>query len=313
MHAWGIMITIAIYIHIVVDRRDSLSMAVVIAGANGRTPQFGNFAQPDEQTAYVTPGYLRAAIRRKYGRSIFVIGAVESALAEFWDTVETKGINFNKNECPEAVEVSRIIVDITAKEHCNDGCEKDKMQVETSQTETRKEKKSYSLSFGKQFSREFGGGLDIGASFFNTASASIGIQGKRTSGKSKSQEVSKEEERELAQTYGVTSKIAVPAKTKVKVRITTYAVTYKLKVKAMVSAPATSYIPFYYKRCLGNFCCAGAGPTFRKFGYITARELFERQDNFRDLGYCVQFTTESEVSYIGETAEMTKREESLRR
>ena len=240
-----------------------------------------------------------------------MIGAVESALADFWDTVETKAENFDESQRPEAV--SRVIVDITTKEHCNTGTSEDKIEVVTGQEERRSEKKSYSLSFGKQSNWKFGGGgLNVGGSFFNTASASIGIRGKRSSGKSRTQEEGKEEERMLSQTYGVkVGDLTVPRKTKVTVEIITYAVTYTLPVKAVISAPSNSYIPFYYKGWLGNLCCAGAGPTFRKFGYITALELFRSEDNFRDLGYCVQFTKASELSYIGETVEMYKKEKEL--
>lgn len=274
---------------------------------------FGDFAKPAGQTVYVTPGYLLNAAKRKYGRHIFVIGALESALADFWDNVETKAENFDKNQRP--VEVSRVIVDITAKEHCNTGTiGNDTMEVTTDQQETRSEKKSYSLSFGKQSNWEFGGGLNIGASYFNTASASIGIQGKRSKGKWKSEEEGKEEERVMSQSYGVkASEIKVPPMTKVTVEITTYAVTYKLPVRSVFSAPVSSYIPFYYKGWLGNLCCAGAGPTFRKFGYVTATELFQLQNNFCNLGYCVQFTKDSELSYVAETVEMYKKEEGLGR
>ena len=289
-----------------------MAVTVFTGGASGRTPQFGtfgNFAQPAAQTVYVTPTYLLKAAQRKYGQGIFVIGAVESELAEFWDTVEAKGANFDKNKRPD--EVDRIIIDITAKEHCNYGSEKDTIEVETKQEEKKTQKKSYSLSFGKKSGWEFGGGLNVGASFFNTASASIGIQGKLTKDKWKSQEETKEEERTLGQTYGVTGEITVPPKTKVTVRITTYAVTYKVRVKVVFSVPATSYIRFYYKSYLGNLCCAGAGPTFRKLGYLTPQELFKNQNDFEDLTYCVQFTRDSDVSYIGETAEMTKKEDEL--
>ena len=94
-------------------------------------------------------------------------------------------------------------------------------------------------------------------------------------------------------------------------RITTYAVTYKLKVKAVLTTPSTSYIPFYYKRGLGSLFCPGAGPIFRKFGSITAHELFQNQNEFQDLGNFIQFTRDSELSYIGETVEMHKEETKL--
>ena len=277
----------------------------------GQFGQFGNFAS--RQTVYVTPSYLVRAAKRKYGSNIIMIGAVESALKEFWDTVANKlsGSQANKNLRP--VEDSRIIVDISAKEHCNFGNDVDKVEITTNKEETRSEKKAYSLSFGKQSGWEYGGGLNIGASFFNTASASLGISGKRTKGKWKSEEEDKEEERSLSQGYGVVGKIEVPAKTKASVKITTYAVTYTTNVKIVISAPSTSYIPFYYKKYLGNLFCAGGGSCCRKFGFVNARELFQNETEFQDLGHSVQFTRDSQLSYIGEVVEMYKEETPLSR
>ena len=279
---------------------------ITAGGANSLTPQFGTFGSfATGQRIYMKPDYLVNAAHRKYGRRIYVIGAFESTLADFWDTVETKGTTFNRDDPPE--EHSRIIVDISAKEHCNYGTKEDEVMVVTSKQEARTQKKSYSLSFGKQSEWQFGGGFNIGASFFNTASTSIGISGKRTKGKSTSEQESKEEERELSQTYGVTGTIKVPPRTKAVMKITTFAVTYKLNVKTVISAPSTSYIPFYYR---GSGCCGLTRP--QRFGYITARELFQYEANFQDLGYAVQFAKDSQLSYISEVAEMCKEEIRLK-
>ena len=255
-------------------------------------------------TLYLTPNYLLNAARKKYGRRIHVIGALESELAEFWDTVTAKGSPFNPNDRP--TEDGRVIVDISAKEHCNYGTEEDEIEIVTSKEKTTRENKSYSLSFGKESGWEFGGGLNIGASFFNTASSSFGIQGKRTKSKSETEGRTSGEERALSQVYGVTGTIKVPPQKKAVVRITTYAVTYKLNVKAVISAPSTSRIQFYYT---SSGCC---GLTSRRVpGYVTAREIFQNQNEFQDLGYYIQFTVYSQLSYIGEVAEMHKEEAPL--
>ena len=288
-----------------------MAETVTTSGANSRIQTFGSVGsnKTSQQTVYVTPSYLLKAARRKYGRNIFVIGAVESELAKFWDNVKTKGTTFDPNDTP--TEDGRIVVDITAKEHCNLGTYEDKINIVTVKEEKKKQKKSYSISFGKQSGWEFGGGLNIGASFFNTASASIGIQGKRTKEKWKLEDKGKEEERSLSQTYGVTGKITVPANTKVTATITTYAVTYKLNIKTILSAPSTSSIPFYYKSFPSTLFCAGAGPTCRKLGHITPSELFQNEDDFKDLKYAVQFTKECQLSYIAEVAEVSKEETPL--
>ena len=255
-------------------------------------------------TFYVQPEYLVKAARRKYGRRIQMIGALESSIAEFWGNVEAKGTPFNPNDRPTPE--SKVIVDISAKEHCNYGTKEDEVMIVTTKEETTKEYKSYSLSFGKESGWQFGGGLNIGASFFNTASGSFGIEGKRTKGKWESETKNEGNERALSQTYGVTGTIKVPPKTKAVVTITTYAVTYRLNVKAVICAQPNSYIPFYFSR---SGCCGLRSR--RVFGYITARELFQEQNEFQDLGYCVQFTIYSHLSYIGEVAEMYKQEMPL--
>ena len=254
---------------------------------------------------YVTPSYLLTAAQRKYGRNISVIGAPEDQLNAFWDSVEIKIARSQMYERP--AEESRIIVDITSKEHCNTGTEDDVIEVETAQEEIKKEGISYTLSFGKQSGWEFGGGVSIGASFFNAAGASLGLGGQRTKSRWRSEENHRVKERSLSQLYAVkATQITVPPNTKVTVRITTYAVTYKLKVKALFTASPNSCIPFYYRKGLGKLICSGVGPGCRKFGFITARELFRYQSEFQDLYGCIEFTRDSEVSYIGETVEMHK-------
>ena len=265
------------------------------------------FSWQEREVLYVTPQYLLNAAQKKYGRRIEVIGAEENALLKFWSSIEAKAA-YHDQERPN--EDSRLIIDITAKEHCNTGETDDVIEVETSQEETKRVTNSYTLAFKKESGWEFGGGLKVGGSFFNTAGAFLGIEGKRNKSIWQSQEQKNEEERALSQSYGIkATKITVPPRTKVAVTITTYAVTYKVKVKVIVSVPATSYIPFYYKKYICNLLCSCLRrrcKSQRYFGFITAQELFKNQNEFQDLGYCIQFTAESVLSYIGETVELHK-------
>ena len=185
------------------------------------------------------------------------------------------------------------------------------IEVETSQKETSRVTNSYTLAIGKESGWEFGGGLSVDASFFNTAVACFGIEGKRNKSNRESHTQSREKQRALAQSYGVkATEITVPPRTKLSVRITTYAVTYKVKVKIVISVPVTSYISFYYtksdERCLRLPCCGGNTNQQRFFGYVTAFEIFQNQNNFQDLGHCIQFQVDSELSYVGETVELHK-------
>lgn len=260
---------------------------------------------------YAVPDYLVKAAQKKYGRRISVLGVLQNSLDEFWDTVEAKASNFNQQDFPE--EVGRAIVDITAKEHCNYGDkEADKISVTTSQEEMQRQNKTYTLSFGKQSGWEFGGNVNVGASFFNVASGSIGLGGSKNRSQWQSQQGSRGNEFSLSKTYGVSGEIEVPPRTKVTVTITTHAVTYKTYVKVVFTIPVTSAIEFHYKSQSKICCCGGGGNQIIRYGSITARELFQNENEFQEIGGCnLQFTKESELSYLSETAEMRKTETPL--
>ena len=271
--------------------------------------EFGSFAGPEE---YENPPYLINAACRKYGHGVLLIGAVESELREFWRNVEVKASNSGYQEEPPQ-EVTRQVVDISAKEHVNYGTEEDEVEVLNNQEETRTEHKSYSLSFEKSW--EFGGNIDVGASFFNAfgvGGPSIGLGGSVKRTKKTFQDLTRQEERSLSQQYSLTGKIKVPPKTKLSVTITTYAVNYKANLKAVFAVPMSNVIPFYYKSGLGKLCCAGIGPTCRKLGYITAEELFQGQNEYSVDGGNITFSRETELSYLAETIEMYKVEQPLK-
>jgi len=269
---------------------------------------FGSFAGPDE---YVAPPYLINAVHKKYGRGILLIGAIESDIKEFWRNVEVKASNSGFQDKPPQ-EVTRQIVDISAKEHVNNGTEEDEVEVLNNEEETRTEQKSYSLSFEKSW--EFSGNINVGASFFNAfgvGGPSIGLGGSIKRTKKTLQDLTKEEERSLSQQYSLTGKIKVPPKTKLTVTITTYAVNYKANLKAAFAVSMSNVIPFYYKSGLGKLCCAGIGPTCRRVGYITAEELFQGQNEYNVDGGNITFSRETELSYLAETIEMYKVEQRL--
>ena len=252
----------------------------------------------------VSPRYLVDIARKKFSRLI-MIGAPESDLADFWDTIEVKGACFTDGE-ERPVEDSKLVVDITAKEHCNNTDINDVIEVATGQQQMRKVTDSYSLAFGKESGWEFGGGLNVGGSFFNTAGAFLGIEGKRHKKTWSRQEQSKVQERSLAQSYGVkATEITVPPKTKLTVRITTYVVTYKRRVKVVFSVPVTSRIPIYFRRYWLELLCI-EWKRFRRLKYVDGFDLFQNQNEFQDLGYCIQFSVDSELSYVGETVELYK-------
>jgi len=286
-----------------------MAVTIIRGGQQQNYGEFGSFAAPKRSTpVYLRPNYLINAARRKYGRNIFVIGAAEDKLNEFWENVEIKASGFDKRPKP----VARSIVDITAKEHKNTGDDIDEVEIYNNQVETRKEKKSYSLSFEKGW--EFGGSINVGASFFNTVGAggaSLGLGGSAKRTTNTLENLTKQEERSLSQQYSMTGKIKVPPRTALTVTITTYAVTYKITIKAVFTTPTTNLIPFFYKSRCSKIFCAGSGPTCRSFGFITAEELFRYETNFNVNGDEVIFTRETDLSYLGETIQMYKTEQPL--
>jgi len=278
-------------------------------GGRQKYGRFGSFAGPDE---YQLPSYLINAAQKKYGRGILLIGATDDDIKEFWRNVEVKASNSGFQDTPPR-EVTRQVVDISAKEHFNFGTEEDEVEVLNNEEETRTENKSYSLSFEKSW--EFAGNIDVGASFFNAfgvGGPSLGLGGSIKRTKKTLQDLTKEEERSLSQQYSVTGKIKVPAKTKLTVTITTFAVNYKADLKAVFAVPISNVLPFFYKSGLGKLCCAGIGPTCRKLGYITSEELFEGQNEYNVDGGTITFSRETELSYLAETIEMYKVEEAVK-
>ena len=287
-----------------------MAVTIIRGGQRQTYGDFGSFASPQSSAPiYLRPNYLITAAKRKYGRNIFVIGAFENKLNEFWENVEIKASAFDQR--PK--QVTRSIVDITAKEHKNTGNDIDEVEIYNNQVETRKEHKSYSLAFEKGW--EFGGSLNVGASFFNTVGAggaSLGLGGSAKRTKNTLEKFAKQEERSLSQQYSLTGKIKVPPRTALTVTITTYAVTYKITINAVFTTPTINMIPFYYKSRCSKLFCAGTGPTCRSTGFITAEELFGYETNFKVVGDEVTFTRETDLSYLGETIQMYKTEKPLK-
>ena len=260
-------------------------------------------------TVYVAPDYLIEAAQRKYGMNIYVLGTMESDLNTFWNAVEAKAYSFNENDFPK--QVARTIVDITAKEHCNYGNNQDKMQVKTRKEEMEGQKRSYSLSFGKETGWKFGGNVSVGHNFFNVANVGFGIGGSISRRKWMKGEKNQENEASLSKGYGVSGEIDVPPKTKVTVTIATYAVTYKLGVKVVFNVPVSALIQFYYTTPYVCGCFYRTRQVI-KIGYILAQELFQNENEFQLIGGTyVQFTRGTELSYLSETAEMRKEQTPL--
>jgi len=287
-------------------------MAVTVI-SGGQRQSFGDFDSISNQgsstrAVYHRPNYLINAARRKYGRNIFVIGAVEKNINEFWENIEIKASAFDQR--PQ--QVAQSIVDVTTKEHRNTGIEDDEVLIYSNKVENKRGQKSYSLSFEKGW--EFGGTLNVGAPFFNivgTGGSSLGLGGSTKRVTNTFETLTKKEERSLSQQYSLTGRIKVPPRTASTVKITTYAVTYNITTNAVFTTPTTNVIAFYYKSGCGKICCGGTGSVCRSNGFISAEELFRYENNFKVDQDEVTFTRETNISYLGETVQMCKTEKPL--
>ena len=175
-----------------------MSHSAFYGGAPAGGNQFSNFGIFSGRV-YSKPGYLMRAAQRKYGHNIWIIGTDQSQLERFWSKVEVKASNF-RSERPK--EISRTVVDITAKEHVNKGAEPDTIEIINAQTEKRSQRKLYTLTFQKGW--EFGGSIDVGASFFNvlgTGGPSFGLAGFAKHSRTTTKEDTTEELRSLSQQY----------------------------------------------------------------------------------------------------------------
>ena len=118
-----------------------------------------------------------------------------------------------------------------------------------------------------------------------------------------------EEERSLSQQYSLTGKLVVAPRTKLKVKITTYAVTYKSTLKVQFSVQCYQSICFAYIPRWALYFCGGSGCL--RFGSITAEDLFENEMDFNLSDGIITFIQDTELSYLGEVLEMNKQEVAL--
>ena len=69
---------------------------------------------------YKKPQYIENAAKRKYGRYIFVVGATQDNINQFFNQIKKNAVSATDPE-----EVGRAVVDIDCKSHINqaDGCD----------------------------------------------------------------------------------------------------------------------------------------------------------------------------------------------
>lgn len=271
---------------------------------------------------YRKPRWIEEAAKRKYGRSIFVLGATQDEINKFW-----RNVSYHALESTRPTEKGRAIVDIDCKTHVNKA-EDDERQDETSSDKPKDwfdefeitskkgsneaRSKSYQVQLGTSKTRQFGGNLNVkvgGSGFFNMAGAStpIGAEGGISGSyiKTKTEQTTTEDKREetLSQEYQIVDRLKVPPKTKVRVEITTWAVTYESTTVTELLVDARASLPVRYRtsvaKLFGGICTS--------IGSLTAEDLFVNEQNYKSEDEVVTFTREGKISYLGEEVEIVKK------
>lgn len=249
------------------------------------------------------PEWLEVAAKRKYGRSIYVVGAFNNDIEHFENNVQLQALQIQAR--PQ--EVGRQVVDIDKKEHINKGDKPDTVKITSGKGKEESKCKNYQLNLGKTWAFTGNFGLNVGAQFFNVASAGTSLGASITREKTTHESFQEGKTETLSQDYGIAETLTVAPKSKMTAEITTYATTYEATTTVQVRMPASLSIPVRYRSAL----CHTLGINCTTIGQITPHDLFGTETDYRvEHGY-VSFTLQSKLSYLGETAEFIKKEEPL--
>ena len=265
---------------------------------------------------YRKPNYIVNAARRKYGQSIHVIGSTREEISDFYSEIIQHTLS---TTLPE--EVGRTVVDIDSKCHLNKSergdmnqeNEKpedwyDEFEITSKKATSESSSKSYQLQLTNSRETQYGADLNFkvgGSGFFNMASAGIGGGAgfKKTTAKTEQTTKGSTQEESLSQGYEVVDRLKVPPRTKVKAKITTWAVTYESKTRTQLFVDADAYITVRYRtrfaQVLGLAC-------FTTIGRLTAQDLFGDEEDFQSTDEFVTFQRDGSISYLGEEVEITK-------
>ena len=267
---------------------------------------------------YKKPHYIESTAKRKYGRDIFVVGATQDDINQFFKKIKQNALSATLPE-----EVGRAVVDIDCKSHINqadgrDAGEKEKpddwfdeFEITSKKGTSESRSKSYQLQLTSSKQTSVNANLNFkvgGSGFFNMAGApvspEVGAGGgfSRTTTDTKQTTESDTKEEALSQEYQVVDRLKVPPRTKVRAKIITWAVTYESKTRTKLTVDAQAFIPIRFRtkfaQMLGGICTS--------IGRLTAEDIFVNEDNFKSEDGIVSFERDGKVSYLGEEVEITK-------
>ena len=219
-----------------------------------------------------------------------------------------------REEVPDPEEKGRNVIDIDSKEFKNNGTETDKFMLKTQTTDEVQTKKTYQLSVGRNITVGGEAGLEVGAKFFNVGGVGISAKGSISGSWSKEKTETEENTRSLSQVYGIDGKMKVPSQKFVKVRITTYAVSYSATAELTAEMPNNAYLEVLaprtdWKGLWGHAC-------WRRKVYITAQDLLKAYTETNkpivvnpNTGIArIDFSTE--LRYLGEVTKIDKEKEA---
>ena len=225
-----------------------------------------------------------------------IFGVRKSDLIEFEKKVTVQ----LTREFDEPQEIGRNLIDIDCKEFCNNGTSTDVYTIETAKKKKEQTRKSYDLNIGKRFAKSGEFGFSVGADFFNIGG--IGVSSKLKVAKEKTKEVSSREEytRALSKEYGFDGGIPVPPNSFIRVKIKTYAVSYKADVHILVKMPVDAILQVLAPRV--EMCSCGGS----RMIWITAQDylkaFMERADepNYDPDHRLLSYETDTTLQYLGE-------------
>ena len=263
---------------------------------------------------YKKLSWIEEMAKKKYGPNIFVLGTTLDDLNHFWESISYHALSATLPK-----EVGRAVVDIDSKCHVNqaEGQEEtpeksdqpddwyDEFEITSKKGSSQLKSKSYQLQFATSTTKQVGGnlGVKVGPSgFFNMAAPEAGIDASYSKTTSEQQTVENKKEETLSQEYQIIDRLKVPPKTKVRAKITTWAVTYQSKTLTEVSVDETVKLPIYYRTMFSR----KLGGILLSTGEITATEIFDTEEDFKCEEGTITFKRHGTVSYLGEEVEIEK-------
>ena len=267
---------------------------------------------------YRAPAYLQLAVMRKFNDGgIFVLGSTNEELEEFKSSMKYHAL---KVTIPK--EKGRAVVAIDTRCHSNTADLKetssrhdgaggikpedwfDHFEITSKKDKEKGHTKIFEVQLGTTTTK--GANFDFkvsGAGFFNAVAPSAGIGGSYSKTDSKTKTFRDETSESLTKGYQINDVLKVPPKTKVKARVTTWAVTYESETLTEITIDAKAFVNVYYRTWFSRRFTGGVQIKSVK---ITAKELFRHELDYKCEDDLVTFKRKGVISHIGEEVDILK-------